>query len=199
MNILKTYLDVIEMLGYQVVKRLLPSTCYVYLVQKDAAYSTIKMGCSRAQMYREDWAYNHVQQETEVLKRVKDIENIAHKKSAHLLTIQKNDTQFQIAALVKEYIKGNDLRNNYDYKGQLIPFANKQKLNDAVAAIHAAEIACLDLFARNIVIDPAGEPFLIDLGTVVFKESLPNQQFQYWIDEDLSNLEKILTGNYSRD
>ena len=72
---------------------------------------------------------------------------------------------------------------------------NKQKLSDTVTAIHAAEIAGLDLFARNIIIDPAGNPFLIDLGTAEFKERIPDHLFQYWVRWDLSNLEKILAGN----
>lgn len=76
------------MLGYQVVKRLCPSNCYVYLVQKEAASFTIKTG-SRAHTYLGDWAYCHVQQEIKVLERMAGIENIAHKNSAHILTIQK--------------------------------------------------------------------------------------------------------------
>ncbi len=160
------YLGAIRKLGYQVVKPLQPACCLVYLIQREKAYFTIKIssiakGCCGDWAYEHiHWAYEHIQREAEILERVKDVEGIAHKKAVHTLTPPKNDSPPTLA-LIKEYIEGKNLRDNYDDKGQPIPFRNKQKLCDTVRVLHAAGVANLDLYPRNIIVDPSGNLFTL--------------------------------------
>lgn len=193
---MESYLKaIIKELGYRVVKPLLPSTCFVYLVWEENTLLTVKIGTKIDERTAfDDWTYEHIQREAAVLGRVKGINGIAHKKSVRVL--EKEVSTSPVVVLVKEYIEGKTLRNNYDCKGQPIPLSSrsKQKLCDLVGEIHDAGIAELDIYARNIVIDPAGSPFLIDLGTGKFKEETPEKSFQSLVSADLTCLEWLLKG-----
>jgi len=179
------YEKFIEKLGYSIIEKLQPASCAVYLIKNDG-YKVIKISNKEDKTTYEEskWEFNHILKEHEVLKRVKGVEGIAQMLNFYRQPYKKND---EIAAIIKEYIKGKRPSKKISDK------KNQKILDHAVRAIHESGFANLDLWQGNIIIEEISEkPYLIDLGYAESKKEHSAAEFKEYKTNDLRDLERLL-------
>ena len=121
----------------------------VYKVKKDGNFYVIKIFD-----YLHGWQKEHIQQETAILKKAKNIEGITH-------LVHDYGLIDQYLAILKEYAPGVTLQNY----GEPINPMLKSQIKKTVKKLHKLRISNMDLHSQNIVIGPNEESAkIIDLG-----------------------------------
>jgi serine/threonine protein kinase len=182
------YQKYMEILGLNPVRRLGDGgLCAVYqALDKEGSPVTVKFGESDFRL-----GYDHVTAENKALDRIAeragDIDGIARKRSFHEL----ENGDLKLVALVKDYIPGENLVDH--------GLPNWRDLGDAVKALHKNGIARLDINPRNVVVDPTGKPYLVDLGFCVFKEEVSWWNFMCYKIKDSRKLRSLRTARPKND
>lgn len=109
----------------------------------------------------------HIQGEYEFLKRsnkIKGIPKLINYYDSSSKKIVEPPCKGSLVGLVRGYIEGSEL-------SEKLTKLQCQFLRTTVNALHRKGIARTDIQKRNIIINPKGKPFLIDLRGVLRKHS----------------------------
>ena len=183
----------IETLGFEVVERLEPTNGIVYKVRDGQDLRVFKVGHNP--LLR--GPFKNLLRENKVLERVDGLEGVSHKiafydRYGSLLSPLKNlflgyFRRDRLRGLLKEYIKGKQL-----YDGEKISGIKAQKFIEAIVReLHKQGIVNLQLLPQNVVITPATEPYIIDLGIAYFKDEISDKKFKEFREKDLQDLESL--------
>jgi serine/threonine protein kinase len=160
------------------VKKLQPSSLWVYQVQREGQDLVLKVGLAEFPFCTE-----HLAQEAEILKKLRGLPGIPKLDKSY------SSRGIYAGALLKEFFEGLTLRDS----GISISRSQLQRqLESTVRAIHEAGFANLDIRKHNVVVSPDRKDIcLIDLGTAICRDTSWEHTFEYLRDVDLRLLKQL--------
>lgn len=181
--------SLLNSLGFQIVDFLSALSCYVYKVLgEDNNHQIAKMAV------RDSWGVAHVSKENQVLEILSgenSLEGIPKKTMFEICDKSYGASRFsetRIAVLVKEYIDGKLMSD-----GDGINKQEQKALRRLIEQIHQIGMVNLDIKSNNIVISNQGQPYIIDLGTVNFRNQISKCELDFNQRQDYDSLEQLFT------
>ena len=161
---------------------LCPSSCLVYLVEKDQERRVLKTVGESTPFTKniDEMAKEQLIEEEKVLQKLKDFPGITH-----LVRTYYSDTG-ELIALLKEYAPGKPL---FTYPHTLEDY---KTIKETIKSVHLKGVANLDIQSNNIIKSGINQPpVLVDIGIGFLEEELSPDDFKDLIRRDYLHLDII--------